>query len=75
MVTDAPMIPVMAARIVPMTVTASASAPGNALQQNLDTVQQVVGNPAPLHHDAHEHERRNRDQHQVSRRPGPRCGE
>ena len=28
MVTEAPMMPVMAARIVPMTVTASASAPG-----------------------------------------------
>ena len=65
------MMPVMAARIVPMMVTPSASAAGHALQQHLDAVEQIVGDAASLHDDAHEDEGRDRDQHQILRRLAP----
>ena len=65
MVTEAPMIPVIAARMVPMIVTAT-TARRAPLQQDLDRVEQVGGDPAALHHDAHEHERRDRDQTRFS---------
>ena len=44
---------------------------GYALQQHLDAIEEIVGDPAPLHHHAHEDERRDRHQHEVLRRLPP----
>ena len=44
---------------------------GHPLQEHLHAVEQVAGDAAALHHDAHEDERRHRDQHQVLGRLAP----